>query len=429
MDIIILVISLLLMIQGKLAWVLLSLIALTTSYLEAGSNMATFPVNHNVSDSGLILYLSLFIYLLKKNNWKLIKTSLINYVSVLYIFLLVAIFFDLFINDIDLGSIVKTSRHWLFLSCVWIFFYIPTNEIEKLIKYLLNLTALITVIMLIEFFTGIQILGREAMIETSKTGSSFTRASIPSTFTLFFMFLLFSDYFKITKKAKYIYIALFSAIIITSMIRTMFIATVIGMLMLVWLKGKGKEKIRSLIGTTFAVAILFVVALSNPVINERFTSGFNEVQTFDTNKEVEGNFSFRLLQMDERVQYLIKSPQYSIFGIGNIIEEKFPDIFQIGLKDENGRATQLNTGDIAWSLLFLRLGFFGTFIYLLFYIKFLRLTFNLRRRSLIGATTFLFLFINLTMLSFSSSTIAIGTFWLFPVLLYYAISKKTSNEN
>jgi hypothetical protein len=151
--------------------------------------------------------------------------------------------------------------------------------------------------------------------------------------------------------------------------------------------------------------------------------GFDEMQNFTLEGNVQGNFSFRIFQAAERLNYISQSFQYEIFGVGSITEQNFPYIFKIGLRNESGIVTQLDTADIAWSLLFLRLGFLGTFIYLIFYVNILFKLYKLKFSNPLVITTFVYLFINLSIISFASSNIATGQFWLFPVLIYYTINK------
>jgi hypothetical protein len=425
MDIIILIISLLLLFRGKLAWVLLGLLALTTSYLGAGTNLSTFPFTHNVSDSGLILYLALFLYILKKNNGKLKKSSIGKYLIAFYIFLLISIFIDIKLNNIDLISIIKTSRHWIFLSCVFIFYYIPTEDVEKLFIYLLRATAIISGIILIEYLTGTKIIDISTVSEVSETGHEFTRGAIPSTFTLFFLILLIGNYFKFNRKIKYFYIILLLAVILASMIRSMLVASVISIIMIVLLKEK--LKIKNIMLTIATLIILITIIFSIPPIKQRFSNGIEDMTSLNIDKNINGSFSYRIFHLAERINYISSKQQYSIFGIGNIDEKDFKDVFIIGIKDsDTQKVWQLVTPDIAWSTLFLRLGYLGTFVYILFYFSTLRL-YQFRIQSSLALTLFIYLVISLVMISFASWDISQGQFMILPMLAYFYITK-TNNE-
>jgi hypothetical protein len=422
MDIIILIISLLLLFRGKLAWVLLGILALTTSYLGAGTNLSTFPVTHNVSDSGLILYIALFLYILKKNKGKLKKSSISYYLIAFYIFLLLSIFVDIFINKTNIISVIKTPRHWLFLSCIFIFYYIPSNEVEKLIKYLFGITSIISIIMLIDFTTGIKIINIDNVKEISVSGVEYTRGLIPSTYTLFFIFLLISNYFNFSKGFKYLYISLLLAVIFASMIRSLLTAAIIGILMTILFKEK--LKLKNIVISILSFIILISIITSIPLVKERISSGIEDLTTIDVKRgNNNGTFSYRILNLTERVNYIFNKTQYSLFGIGNIEEKNFKEVFVFGLTDEStGNVVQTNSPDIAWTNLILRLGFLGTLFYLVFYLS----TFGIymyRKTSPLSLTLFIYLFINFTMISFASWNIAQGQFMLFPMLLYFYITR------
>ncbi len=420
MDIIILLLALILLFNDKIAWALFALILLTTNYLGAGTNLSEFLYIHNVSDAGLILYIFLFIYILAKNNFTFKKPKIAKYIKLFYAFLLLSIFVDIAVNHIDLLSIIKTSRHWIFLSCVWIFYYISEKDVKKLIRYILYALVIISAIMLTEFIFNIQILSREVKTEYLY-GILIRRTSIPSLFLVLYLLLLLSGYFRLSNRLKYLFIGLFSAVLITSMIRSWFGALVIGIILIFSLHQKYKVKY---IVTGIAIVIgLIIVVYNSPVISTRFAQGIEEIKDFKLSESVQGNLSFRLLQTGERLNYIADNVQYSIFGLGNVTEQNFPHIFYIGLKDVSGYTIQLDTADIAWSLLFIRLGFIGVFIYLVFYFNILIKFYRLRHQDQLALTMFVYLFIMLFIISFASSDIANGQFWLFPVLIYYVIVK------
>lgn len=426
MDIIILIISLALLYKKKIAWVLFGIILLTNNYLNIYTGPTDFPFPHNVWDSGLILYLALSFYLLKKNNFKLPQSSLTKSVKIFYLFLLLSIFVDLIVNGIDMLSIVKTSRHWIFLSCIWIFVYIDNKDVIKLIKYLLNALVLISVIMLIEFFFNIRLFAEEIRTEYLSPGFLVEKGSIPSILILFFIIVLFTSYFKFKPGKKYLYISIFLSVIIVSTIRSLFIATVIGIIVIQILQKK--VKFRTLLFGMIIVTSLIIIAYMNPILKERFSIGFSEIQGLNLKGNIQGNLSFRLLQALERLNYISQNLQYTIFGIGNVTEFNFPNIFIIGLRDLSGRVTQLDTADIAWSLLFIRLGFLGLILYLYNYVKVLYAFYLKRFQNPLALTMFIFLLINLVLISFTSSDIASGQFWLLPILVYYQIKNTSYNE-
>jgi len=423
MDIVFLLIGFFLLFKEKLAWVLFTIILLTTDYLGIGINISEFPFIHNVSDAGLILYLALCFYILNKNKFKLLKTSLSNYIIIFYFFLLISFFVDLLINNIDFVSIIKTSRHWIFLSCIWFFNYIPRIEIRKLINYLFGATVIISIIMLFEFFTGIQILEQNYSTLMAKSGELFVRGSIPSIFVPFYLLLLLSNFFKFKFKFKFFYVIIFLAVLITSVIRSWFLAIVFGIFLIFVLQNK--KQFNNFFKGIIVVIGMFLLVFTNPIINERFVTGFEEIQNFSlTSNEIKGNYSFRILHARERLNYITSGFQHTIFGLGNISEENFSEVFEIGLLEESGRITQLDTGDIAWSIFFIRLGLLGTILYLFIFVRLLLNFYRIRKHNSLARVTFVYLLVNISIMSFASSSMATGQFFLLPILLYFLCKKE-----
>lgn len=416
MDVIFLLIFMFFLLKGKYTWVLFGIILLTTNYLGAGTNLSNFPIRHNVSDTGLLLYLALSLRILFRTNGKLSSGPFDKYLISFYLFLLLSIFVDIFINKIDLLSIIKTSRHWLFLTCFWIFYYIPKEEIKKLLIYLLFATLFINLISITEYTFGIEILGLRKSEERLLTGMTISRGAIPSTFSIFFIFLAFLDYFELKLKWKIVIISILTAGILISMIRSLIIAVIISLALIILIKRRKTFK-ESLLTMSIIMAFIWIV-FTSPFIKERFHQGYVDIKELDTGKRnVSGNLSFRILHIAERFKYVSQNIQRSIFGIGNITEESFPIIFKIGLRNDQGKFIQLDTADNSWGPLFLRLGFFGTFIYLSFFTKNIFHSITYTSQPVIEIAIFVYLIINLFILSFASSTMANGQFWILPAIM------------
>lgn len=388
---------------------------MTTSYLGAGTNLSSFPIKHNVSDTGLLIYLALCLRMLVKTGGKLKSGPFDKFLIAFYLFLLLSVLVDIFLNKIDLLSIIKTSRHWLFLTCFWFLNYIPKEEIRKLLRYLLITTLLITVVSITEYSFGFEILGLRESEERLITGMIYSRGAIPSTFSYFFLILVFLDYFKLKLRWKVVIISILSAGILISMIRSLIIAVIIALVFIIISRRKTfKESLLTL----SMVAVFIVIVLTSPFLKERFNEGYEDLKELDISRgNVSGNLSFRVLHIVERFNYVSHSYQYSVFGIGNITEGSFPRIFKTGLRNDQGQFVQLDTGDNTWALLFLRLGLVGTLVYLFFITKFISHSLTNTSQPLIAIALFVYLILNLFILSFASSSMANGQFWILPAIM------------
>jgi hypothetical protein len=100
--------------------------------------------------------------------------------------------------------------------------------------------------------------------------------------------------------------------------------------------------------------------------------------------------------------------------------------FKIGLIEElSGATVQLDTGDISYSILFLRLGYLGSFLYLLLFV-YLMVFFYKKRDNRYAFFSFLYLILTIGVSFFSANLLDPVTF-LMPLISYHIV-KKTDNE-
>jgi len=172
----------------------------------------------------------------------------------------------------------------------------------------------------------------------------------------------------------------------------------------------------------FALAFSFLAVVAvfstDNVLSRRMDQASNEGMNI-ANEKVEGTFSLRILLLYERMDYMNQKLQYMVFGIGCVQEKDFtPNTFKIGAKFKwNALPQQLDTGDIAWAPLFLRFGYVGTFILIVFiYIPLMVMFFKRRQNMFLGGMG-VYMLINLLMISFTYSYIYDGYYFLLPLAL------------
>jgi len=244
---------------------------------------------------------------------------------------------------------------------------------------------------------------------------------LPQFTSLFFLFIIFrSSLFYINKKIKISFIILTLSGIIISATRSMLFAIIFSL-------GAGyfysnKNKIKSIISIIpFLTIIIILVTLYSPFY-ARIEQGFIDVQNTFSNYDqmiVTENFSFRIFHLIERFNFIAQQPKTFLFGLGFIMEDSFrTNIFKIGLINSIGGVTQLDSGDISWSVLFVRLGIIGVFIYMYFFISLIIIS-SKRNKNSIGKIIGIYLIVNLLILSFFSSNITTGFFFLSIIFLFY----------
>lgn len=410
-DIILLLLSVCCLVRNKVAPVLLMILCLFYSNNIIGEVTSPWPFLHNNSDTGVLVYVLLLLYLAGRSRSEAVDENLVwlrKGVVAFYLFLFLSYVIDLSVNYVAFSSIVKSFRNW---SCLLLVFFIPklrVIEIQRFFRYVFLFTMILTALFIVEFIFDISITG----VRRTEEGS---RASGPWPFSLFVWGALFSGVYKISsaKRIFCIVLILFHLIICGS--RSNFMAFALVALIVFFLSGAFSMK--KLLAAVLAVSLIGIIFSTENVLSRRFAESKEDVASVRAGSGyVEGNFSFRILLLDERMQYINQKAQYAIFGIGNVQERDFKkNVFKIGLLNDDNDVTQLDTGDIAWALLFLRLGYVGTFVYLLFiYGRMMAIGFRNKENPL-ALALLTFLCAHLFFLSFTGYLIS-TSYFLLPLL-------------
>lgn len=408
----------------KLEWALVITMALGTNmfhFSKIFSNMLLIP---NTSDGALVLILLMFICYKNKKIDSTPYKGIQKFVVIFFAYLAFITFIDVTINGTSFVSVLKTSRHWL---CMLIFFIIPKlpyNVLYKALRITLYITLVISAIIVLEYFAGTE------YFTTTMIENGIKRGALPSYYALFYTFLVFTGYYRFSKIKKYLYLGILIASQLVSSTRSISMAIILGIAVCIWYLSE--NKFNSLLKLGGLCIVIYVASFALPSLHERFNEAFDEfagMEQSSKNLDAEGNMTFRLYMVAERYQYLKKNPQHYLFGIGNIIEQDFPTTFFIGgFNKEMQRPTQLDTGDISWSPIILRLGMLGLVIYLIITFKFI----NFRKHSkkdLLYVTTKTYLIITLLVISFAGSTYARGEFWIMPMICIAMISQTYMHSN
>ena len=137
--------------------------------------------------------------------------------------------------------------------------------------------------------------------------------------------------------------------------------------------------------------------------------------------------TFRLYILAERYEYLKNDPIHYLFGIGNVVENDFKDVFKIGLYNEDSDIIQLDTGDIAWPLIILRLGMLGLLLYLIWSFMFISLI-SKNKEDPLALSTMSYVLTTIFVISFASSSFARGTFWMMPAICFWLIIQRSQKK-
>jgi hypothetical protein len=119
-----------------------------------------------------------------------------------------------------------------------------------------------------------------------------------------------------------------------------------------------------------------------------------------------GTFSFRVLLLTERIDYMIKHPRYTVFGIGTRHEDsprtqqQF-DFFLGSRRSSNDTRGQISSGDLAWVKPLMRFGFFGIVLFLYMSWVVIKYLYGRRKESNMAMSAFLF-YLFLIIISFKN---------------------------
>ena len=183
------------------------------------------------------------------------------------------------------------------------------------------------------------------------------------------------------------------------------------------------------------IAVLLIIGYgvsSIDVVSNRLEKGITDFSnTFTTGKSLvttdtgENTFAFRMAHLFERINYIAQTPGGYIFGIG-LLAEDTPQAkqlrFEVGSHNHRtGEIAQINTSDIAWSLLILHLGLVGTVLYILVLIQLVKLFYQ-HRAAPFGAVGLLTT-ITALLISFAGVEILLIPFRTMAVLLAVVVIK------
>jgi hypothetical protein len=419
MDILIFIFAIIQLLQKKYSWVIASIIILASSFLEinwGNGGMSNFIFKHQISDVGIILYLIFFCHLIYKCGFYK-NNILTRYVLLFYAFLLVSAIIDIN-NGVTFTDVIKYCRTWAYLSFIWIKPYaIPQESIRKSFRILLYVVAGLTIIIVYQNLTGNYLIG--VVIDK-------VRGVKPSLFVILFSLLLLFDCFDYSKSMKWLLIVILFGSILLNLKQTYFFTVVFSVI--VYLILFKREKIKILPFLKYFIGgfmVLFVIFQANENFRNRINESLSATDAIKT-EEVNDNFSYRILHADERLNYIIKKPVMAIRGIGFVHEKSFKiQVFSIGLPDEKDlHIIQLDTGDIAWSIFFVRFGLVGTIIFIIFYIAMIVSLYIKGKESLLSGIFCAFFIVGICFMSFGNAAITNGYFYIMPILSIYLTKNK-----
>ena len=287
-----------------------------------------------------------------------------------------------------IGTIIVGSDtpNFAFRSGRWsitylLYFYVRTYTLKDFNRFL-NMMLIGSIISGVAFYLqplGINLL--QGRVEEAMYKNELTRyANTPEFANLLFILYFVKQNMSISKKI--FMLCFFGFMFILSMWRGAII--MIAVMSAVYLLYYGSKK--AIIYLAISVGVYFAVIA--PMFEYRDESSGTGMSTFEeikivltnpndvySNFETEGsgNFLFRVAMVQERIDYLLRNPQYIPFGVGTIHEES-PNqkhYFLLGTENDNyeyGKG-MLHSVDVELVTIICLYGFIGLVLYILFFYK------------------------------------------------------------
>ena len=361
----------------------------------------------------------------------------IQYLIVFGSFLMVCIIYSKWKVGLGWSEILRTCRYLFFWIAYFVIRSMEKKQLETIIKILYSIVAVISVFYLLQIVFNTPIL--------TEAGKSYFRMGYlkiprfynqPDMLQFFVLIAIYHNPYKNVLKW------ITTCILVLALVGA-FHRSLTGLFMLIILLGYivGLPRMRRFVfmlilgfvvmGATFFVGAKLIQSRTYVDLQNITQGNFIDVaETIDIDLFHESTFTFRLALLYERSIYISEHPVAMILGVGlipedsDLIDKMFN--FKIGLTDElTGKVTQIESGDISYSSLILRLGYTGTALYLMLWI-YLTVFFYKNRGNKLGLAAFLYSILEILVAFFSGNLLVPVNYLL--LLVSYVIVRKTNQE-
>jgi len=392
------------------------------AFISKGSDYAFFIL------AGIIIIDSIY------NRGYFSKDNFTNYLIVFGSFLIICILYNKFVIKLGWGDILRTSRYQFFWLTYFLFRHLKKETLENLLKCLFFVSLFTSILYLLQIVLDKSILLKGEVGFIRMFGNKIPRFYNQPEMLFFFTFMaLYHNPLK--GVLKYLSMIIFTAALLGAFHRSL-VGSFVFSILIGYIIGLPYIKRVRFFAITSVFLLFFVVFLGYKFVQSRtyldvkaVVSGNFSAEDFDMQNLGNATFTFRILHVLERNQYLLDHPRAMVFGAGlipedsKLVNQMFD--FKIGLIEElTGNTAQLDSGDISYSVLFLRLGYVGTFLYLLL-IVYLMVFFYKKRENRYGLFSFLYLVLTFVV-SFFSANLIYPVNYILPLITYHIIKKSDS---
>lgn len=365
------------------------------------------------------------------------RDTLFKWMIAFYVFLFACILYSRFQVQCTWNEIIRTSRIYSLFLVYLVFRNMTKAELKQLLNLLFFINLFLSCLYLLQIVLNTEIL-TEAGLSTVKIGDFEYTRYYNQPYMLHF-FALMAIYKNPLRGLPRLFSILILLMAIFGAFHRSLSMLFIGMLILGYILQLPKVKQMKVVIVSLAIFIPTIAIVGNKFVKSRTYKDLQLVLAgnfMDADVDLEelmaSTFTFRLGHLFERVQFLTETPVAQVFGAGLIAEDsKRTDTmfdFAIGLaEDLTGRTVQLETSDIAYSVLIMRFGYVGTFFFMMIYFYMIYFCYK-KRENKHAFSSFLFLVMSI-LLAFFSSSILYPVTYLLPLIIINYVNKSEPVED
>ena len=396
-------------------------------FLTDGYKITINPILGGLKNMDLAIVYSLIItsVLIITHHYRLRPSKISTSFWWLCIFIISSFIFPMIYYKISFFEVLQGGRFMLLVLCYPILVNMSMENVTKLLYLLAWFTVWMAFLDVLQIVFQHPMLPVYALHKDSALGV--IRFFNYPPFIIFYLIVAILDPSFYGKKTKLI-ITLFVICILGTLARSLIFITGITILLALYFIGKQNSIIK------YGLLICLVSLPFLPILSERFggdtssdisnvLTGRVELQSYE--QQNDGNFTYRISWVIERVLYLVNRPlEEQFFGLGLLSDSSPLSIqmyqFIVNIKFYgSGMIQQLRSPDIAYGTMLAYYGFGGIIIYLCFLWQLFKEFYRTRHKSpfyIAAAVWILFVF----MISvFSDDLSSPSTFALCFIMLAY----------
>lgn len=362
--------SALLYFRGRRAWSGLVVVFLVTSGFQLiPTAYFVSPMVLGKSYDYAFLAVFLIFFASPASFYSVLRDSLGRLLLGYSAYLFVVLLYSLLIEKHPVLYSIQSMR--LFFWPVFYFYFISfrSDELLSLVLKIYPLILIQSVLYCSQYVTGVQLLSVDGAEFNPflDGGSGYVRYLATPDFLIYYTLLVMATKFRAGRFAF--------CLLVLSQLLTFARSGVISTVASVGaMYSKLMKPTQWLATFGFLLMVSIGGVLAVPAFSDRFSEGLEDIQGVFASQydhggtSFSGTFGYRIAHFMERFEYVLDRPEYWLFGRGFVHEETDAAVnlgFRVGLPNEDtGRAFQVDTGDMAWSIFVIRTGFSGVVVVL-----------------------------------------------------------------